>query len=58
LLTEYGIRQGNKVIVGPGWRCVAEVMASAHGGFGSRITGQLVVRTEDNPEWRLADGHQ
>ena len=51
-MPEYGILlEDGKVIVGPDWGCVAEVMDSFH-GFGSpRAYGELVVRSTDQPEW-------
>ena len=49
---EYGVlASDDKVMVGPGWTCVADVIGSAHGFDLERISGKLVFRTEDNPVW-------
>lgn len=48
---EYGILLEEKVIVGPGWESVADVVDSFHAFGVNRVYGQLVVRTERDPQW-------
>jgi len=48
---EYGIQLETRVVVGPDWRCEAEVMDSFHGFGTTRVYGQLVVREDKETPW-------
>jgi hypothetical protein len=51
-MSEYGIQLDDRVIVGPGWTSVADVMQASH-GYGRQAEGLLVVRDNDG-EWEPA----
>jgi len=53
-MVEYGILLDDRVIVGPKWESVADVMYSFHGFGAGRAYGQLVVRDQPDQEWRPA----
>jgi hypothetical protein len=58
-MSEFGIRlDSGKVIEGPRWESVADVVDSYHGFGVTRVYGQLVHRDQPNQEWSVADGHQ
>lgn len=47
-MTEYAVRYGDTVVHDPSWRCVADVIATYHGGYcdeDGRVTGVLEVDT-------------
>lgn len=52
---EYGVEHHGRVIVGPGWACVADVMAATHGRGEIRVAGTLVRRALPDGPWEPVD---
>lgn len=53
-MTEYAVRYPTSTVYDPSWRCVADVVASFHGGYycdeAGRVTGVLLRRVAGG-EW-------
>lgn len=54
-MTQYAIRYDgvDRLVIDPSWGCVADVIATFHGGFADRgrVTGHLLTRPDDGHEW-------
>lgn len=56
-MKEYGLLlDDGQLIVGPGWACVADVIASAHGHGMNQVPGKLVAREDLESEWEVIAG--
>lgn len=53
---EYGVEVAGRVIVGPGWTCVADVVAGARGQGSVRALGVLVRREGSGQAWVPVEG--